>query len=57
MQYGLVDSKCMHLLWDFKDNDVELVDNIMKYPRLGSSHLIQYLSSGYKRELNHNMLK
>ena len=49
MQYGLIDSECMHSLCHFQDNDDEFVDNIMKYPRLDSSHLIQYLSSDYKK--------
>ena len=48
MQYGLIDSVCMHSLCHFKDNDDEFVDNLMKYPRLCSSHLMQYLSSGSK---------
>ena len=48
MQYSLIDSECVYSLCHFQDNDDELVDNMMKYPRLGSSHLIQYLCSGYK---------
>ena len=47
MQYGVIDSECMHSLCHFQDNDDEFVDNMVKYLRLGSSHVIQYLSSGY----------
>ena len=49
MQYGLIDNECIHSLCHFQVNDDGFVDNRMEYPLLGSSHLIQYLSSGYKR--------
>ena len=35
MQYGLIDSECMHSICHFQDNDDEFVDNIMKYPPAG----------------------
>ena len=39
----------MHLHCHFLDNNEESFDYIMKYLQLGLSHVMQFLSSGYKR--------
>ena len=55
MQYGLIDSECMHSLCYFLDKNKESFYNIVKYH--SSSHAKQFLSSVYKGELNHDMMK
>ena len=51
MQYSIIESerKAFALPFSGQKNPDKFVDNMMKYLRLGSSHVIQYLSPGYKR--------
>ena len=57
MQYGFIDFECMHMHCHFLDNNEESFDDIMKYLQLGVSHVMEFLSSGYKGGLYHNMMK
>ena len=47
-QYGLIHSECIHSLRHFLHKKGESLEN-SKYIQMGSPHVIQYLSFGYKK--------